>query len=35
MKKNTHVNDDYNILGSLNFWMQNTFDTYDRAYKKV
>ena len=34
-EKITHVNDDYNILGSFNFWMQNTIDTYDRAYKKV
>ncbi len=34
-EKITHANDDYKILGSFNFWMQNTIDTYDRAYKKV
>ena len=34
-EKITHTNDDYNILGSFNFWMQNTIDTYDRAYKKI
>ena len=26
---------DYNILGGFYFWMQNTIDTYDRAYKKI
>ena len=34
-EKITQSNDDYKILGSFNFWMQNTIDTYDRAYKKV
>jgi hypothetical protein len=34
-EKITHTNNDYNILGSFNFWMQNTIDTYDRAYKKI
>ena len=34
-EKITHNNNDYNILGSFNFWMQNTIDTYDRAYKKI
>ena len=34
-EKITQSNDDYKILGSFNFWMQNTIDTYDRTYKKV
>ena len=34
-EKITHSIKDYQFLGSFNFWMQNTIDTYDRAYKKI
>jgi hypothetical protein len=34
-EKITHATEDYKFLGTFNFWMQNTIDTYDRAYKKV
>ena len=34
-EKITHSCEDYQFLGSFNFWMQNTIDTYDRAYKKI
>ena len=33
-EKITH-NEDNDIIGSFNFWIQNTEDTYDRTYKKI
>ena len=32
-EKNTYMN--FNIFGSINFWVQNTVDIYDRSYKKI
>ena len=34
-EKITHINSNKGILGTFNFWMQNTIDTYDRTYKKI
>ncbi len=34
-EKITHATEDYKFLGTFNFWMQNTIDTYERAYKKI
>ena len=34
-EKITHINSNKGILGTFNFWMQNTIDTYDRSYKKI
>ena len=34
-EKITHINSSKGILGTFNFWMQNTVDTYDRTYKKI
>ena len=34
-EKITHATEDYKFLGTFNFWMQNTIDTYERTYKKI
>ncbi len=34
-EKITHINSNKGILGTFNFWIQNTIDTYDRTYKKI
>ena len=34
-EKITHINSNKGILGTFNFWMQNTIDTYERTYKKI
>jgi len=34
-EKITHINVVNGILGTFNFWFQNSIDTYDRTYKKI
>ncbi len=34
-EKITHINVVNGILGSFNFWFQNSIDIYDRTYKKI